>query len=383
VTEPQAPVRSDAPAAAQTYGARDVANAPGIKAAIARRSAARGDTADIAQWLASHFFRYVVGNLQADAPAIVPIADRATAREKLGNDIPVWINARLNENGKTAIPQKPIWWIDPEAGAVREVEQRLLEGKLMRVNAMQALATWEAEHRAFEARQLAGWREHQPDAVRVVWRPDHGGDGEFVELRPDSPRLREELAYESQCMRHCVGQFGNRRKLTGGYGEHYAAACEQGRMRLFSYRTGAPDRPQPRITISAFVRPGGLLEIEQIKGKQNRPPVAKYHADVLAFLQSLPTAEATPPDALAIDLVRLPGGWTRVADITDEAGQLALFSRHPDKLALVASPGPLVQWLSMARTPQQVQAPAGTALAEALALAGIAHAARDAQGNPA
>ena len=39
---------------------------------------------------------------------------------------------------------------------------------------------------------------------------------------------------------------------SGGYGEHYAASCEQGKMRLFSYRTGA-DHAQPRITISAVV----------------------------------------------------------------------------------------------------------------------------------
>jgi hypothetical protein len=172
-------------------------------------------------------------------------------------------------------------------------------------------------------------------------------------------------------MRHCVGQFGNRRKLSGGYGEHYAAACEQGRMRLFSYRTGR-EHAQPHITISAVVQADGRLEIEQIKGKQNRPPVAKYHADVLGFLQSLPTGEGTPHDALAIDLVRLPSGWTRVADIAGEADQLALFARHPDKLAQVTQPSPLVQWLALARTPEQTAAPAGTALAATQALAGMA-----------
>ncbi|WP_220813241.1 hypothetical protein [Pseudomonas paralcaligenes] len=377
---------NDHGSAAQAYGARDVANATQIKAAIAARSTARGDSAEIGAWMSSHFFRFVIGNLSAEPPAMVVLDSLEVARQKLGNTLPAWIDQRLNGHRKSDAPHATLWWIDPESPTVRDVEQRLLEflstragtalaGKLQRVNALQALAQWEQEHRMFEARQLAGWREHRPDAVRTLWLAPNDA-GEFVEFLPDSPHLREELAFESQCMRHCVGQFGNRRKLVGGYGEHYAASCEQGRMRLFSYRTG---QSQPRITISALVRPDGLLEIEQIKGKQNRPPVDKYHLDVLAFLQSLPTTESTPPDALAIDLVRLPGGWTRVAEITEEADQLALFTRHPDKLARVAAPSALVQWLSLARTPHQVHAPADSALAAAQALAGIAPAARPSQ----
>ncbi|MGP1630654.1 MAG: hypothetical protein ACTS5V_11990 [Giesbergeria sp.] len=373
------------PGVGLTSGARDMANAPAIKAAIASRSAERGDSADIQKWLASHFFRYVVGHLQADAPAMVRIDTLATAQQKLGGSIPDWIDRRLKDSGKHGSPDAPIWWIDPDSRAVQEVEHRLveflstradtpLEGKLMRVNALQALAQWAAEHQAMEARQLSGWRTHQPEAVQVVWQ---GADGEFVEMLPKSPQLREELAFESQCMRHCVGQFGNRRKLTGGYGEHYAASCEQGRMRLFSYRTG---QSQPRITLSAVVKEDGQLEIEQIKGKQNRPPVDKYHADVLAFLQSLPTTEDTPNDALTIGLVRLPSGWMRAADIASEPDQLALFARHPEKLALVAAPSPLVQWLALAHTPQQVNAPVGSDLAAVQALAGIERLGTAAQG---
>lgn len=47
------------------YGARDIVNAPALKQAIARRSVQRGDAPDVAEWLANHFFRYAVGNLEA------------------------------------------------------------------------------------------------------------------------------------------------------------------------------------------------------------------------------------------------------------------------------------------------------------------------------
>src|SRR5260370_38069032 len=83
------------------------------------------------------------------------------------------------------------------------------------------------------------------------------------------------------------------------YGEHYAEACEQGRLRLFSYRTGTA---QPRITVSAQVRDDGRLRIDQIKGKQNRPPIARYLADVLALLNHLDTDGEAPADALAMGI---------------------------------------------------------------------------------
>ncbi len=367
-------------AAAQTYGARDVCNAPQMRAAIDRRSQARGDEAAIAQWMSSHFFRYVVGNFQADAPALVRIDSMAAARERMGLQMPPWIEPRLGSGAAAQRADAPaIWWIDPDGAELLALEQRLLEflgsrrgtpleGKLMRVNAVQALAQWAQEHQAIEARQLSGWRVHQPGAVAERWRGE-GDAGVFVELLAHMPGFRAELAYESQGMRHCIGQFGNRRKLSGGYGEHYAEACEAGRMRIFSYRTG---QAQPRMTINAWVREGGVLEVEQIKGRQNRPPVEKYHRDVLAFLRSLPTTDTTPTDALQIDLVRLPAGWVRVQDIASEPDQLALFARHPDKLALVRDASPLVRWLALAHAPGQVRAPEGSAQQATLTLAGIA-----------
>ncbi len=53
---------------ASAYRPRDVVNAPDIKAAIARRSAERGDPADILAWLGNHFFRWVVGAFEQTQP---------------------------------------------------------------------------------------------------------------------------------------------------------------------------------------------------------------------------------------------------------------------------------------------------------------------------
>lgn len=349
------------------YRARDVLNAPAIRQRIAERSAARGDSAEVAAWLANHFYRHVIGNLDTEPPALQPLATPADLlRLPQPGTAPAWALERLRRHAidlalrPEAAP--PLWWIDPDGAALLATEARLLEflsarrgtaleGKLQRINAPQALARWTLEHLAFEKRRSSGWAEHQPGAVRALLR---GQLGVFVEFDAASPQLRAEMAYESQMMRHCLGQFSERGTLRGGYGEHYAQACEQGRQRLFSYRTGTA---QPRITVSAQVQEGGQLRLDQIKGKQNRPPVARYLDDVLALLNHLDTDDHVPGDALAMGVVRLPAqlrapqqpAWQAAAQLRGEAVQLWLLQTHPELLVRLDIVSPLMQWLVAAR----------------------------------
>lgn len=369
-------------AARGTYGARDVVNAPAIRSAIERRSQERGDPEEVRAWLSNHFYRHLVGNLQAPAPVVQAVTQRGQAQALLRPaPVPDWALARLGDAPARHArgPETPLWWIDPEADAVLALEARLVEfllsrdgtalqGKLQRVTAPQALALWAEEHAAYEAKAAAGWREHQGDAVVLAWQ---GEQGHFIEFRPDSEHLRAEMAYESQMMRHCLGQFASRRSLAGGYGEHYAKACEEGRMRLFSYRTASH---VPHITISAHVREDGRLAIDQIKGKQNRPPIERYQGEVLALLNQLATCEDAPPDALQMGIVRASQGWCAVRDVALEADQLRLVQARPALVRELPAPSPLVQWLVAARDP---------ALLQGLPLAASVAAALDAAGAPA
>ncbi|MEO9102121.1 MAG: hypothetical protein ABI256_06465, partial [Rhodoferax sp.] len=217
-------------------------------------------------------------------------------------------------------PTTGLWWIDPQSEPLLAIEERLLEflgsragtsleGKLMRINCPQALARWEAEHAAFHAKATAGRRTSNADAVATVWQGQHGT---FVELLPTHSALRAEMAYESQMMQHCLGQFSNRRALTGGYGESHAAKCEAGRLRVFSYRTS---ESLPHITISLKVTDDGMLDLDQIKGRQNRLPDARYRDDVCAFLNHLPTSMFDPSDGLEMGVARLASGWYNVSEL--------------------------------------------------------------------
>lgn len=356
--------RPVAPAVASAYQARDVVNAPAIKQHIQQRSAERGDAAEVAAWLTNHFYRHVVGNLQADAPAVLRIDDAQQLQELAGLQEPArWALERLaRQQAGEALPA--LWWVQPDSAAVLTLETRLveflstrkgtsLEGKLQRINCPQALARWTLEHLAFEKKQNSGRVAHSQHAVQGLLRGQHGT---FVEFDARSPQLRQEMAYESQMMGHCVGQFANRQGFSGGYGEHYATGLESGRMRLFSYRTGSA---QPRITVNAYVQTDGSLQIEQIKGKQNRPPIARYAADVVDLLNHLPLNDEVPEDALAMGIVRRPpellqahpglAPWCTVQALRTDDEQLWLVQQHPRLLPQLELHSPLVQWMVAAR----------------------------------
>jgi len=404
-------VNPGAATAASAYRPRDVVNAPDIKQRIRERSAARGDSQEIAAWLANHFYRHVIGNLDADPPAIQPISTQAELlRLHRRTEPAAWALERLRAHAARQPPLQdspaagasaPLWWVEPDSAPLLALESRLLEflstrrgtaleGKLQRINCPQALARWTLEHLAFARKSESGWAEHRPGAVRPLLR---GQLGVFVEFDAQSPDLRAEMAYESQMMRHCLGQFSARGALRGGYGEHYAEACEQGRLRLFSYRTGTA---QPRITVSAQVLDGGRLRIDQIKGKQNRPPIARYLADVLALLNHLDADGEAPADALAMGIVRRPahllasghtGAWCAASELHTEAEQLWLLQAHPALLEQLDIRSPLMQWLVAARrdtvpVPAFERMPRSAALQQSLELARRRAGSPGRTGNP-
>lgn len=103
----------------------------------------------------------------------------------------------------------------------------------------------------------------------------------------------------------------------------------------------------------------GSLQVEQIKGKQNRPPVARYAPDVVALLNHLPLNEEVPQDAIAMGVLRRPSHllqanpqlspWCSVQELTSDAEQLWLMQQHPELLVRLDLQSPLMQWMVAAR----------------------------------
>jgi hypothetical protein len=351
------------PTARLGYAPRNALNADELKAGIAARSRSRGDADDIRAWLLNHFYRHLVANF-VPARTIESLED--ACRVLAPAPVPAWVITRFGDAAGTGDRQQPavlapVVWVDPAEPALLALEKRVVEflesrvgtslaGKLDRINCPQALALWEQEHARMAARVERGWRKSSLEAVRLLL--DLPG-GQFVEFRHDSPLLRAEMAYESYAMRHCLGQFEDRRTLEGGYGERYAQAIEAQRVRLISFRDASG---QPHVTISVIVHETSALEIEQVKGKQNRPPVARYVNEVVACLNALGTNETMPADCIAIGIVRTPAGWTHIDDVQDKAAQARLVARHPILFSHLQAPTPAVEWLVAARQPQLLHA---------------------------
>ncbi|MBM2716382.1 hypothetical protein JQK88_35685, partial [Mesorhizobium caraganae] len=136
---------------------------------------------------------------------------------------PDWLLRKLDADGAAAM-----LYIDPEHRLLRERESRLVEffnarlhsrlaGKFQRVAFDAAETAWQRDHPRMQRRSARGWWPSQPHALSdVVTTPN----GRFVERRGSGGTLRAELAYESFHMQHCLGQFEDRERLQGGYGEY-------------------------------------------------------------------------------------------------------------------------------------------------------------------
>lgn len=348
-------VEVTAPLRQSGYAPRNALNADQLKRGIAERSKARGDAPEVGKWLLNHFYRHLVGNFE---PAR-QIQSLEQAVEALGAEPPSWVARHLSDAGKlTQQAFAPLVWVDPQLSPLLAQEALLVEfltsrqgtalaGKLDRINCPQALALWQKEHAQMAARVESGWRQSQPEALLTrLTTAEHV----LQELRPESDLLRAEMAFESYVMRHCLGQFADRRALTGGYGERYAEAVEERRMRVFSFRDG---QGQPHITISLIVQADGTLTVEQVKGKQNRPPVERYYAELLQCLNALSTDQQTPADCIAIGIVRTEAGWLRIEEVNDATAQTRLVARYPQLYERLDAPSAMVEWLVAGRQPQQ------------------------------
>jgi len=321
------------------YAPRNAINAEAVKAAIDARSKARGDPDPVRAWLVNHLFRHAVSNIAA-----VSVTSAAQARDLLGAE-PAWLAARLDAPGPV-----PIVWVDPIGPELLEVEAQVLEflrsrggtrldGKLELVNCPHALAAWAVEHERMAEYMRRGWRRSHPQALRQVCATPHG---HLVELIPGNPALRDEMAYESYSMGHCLGVFADTTRLRGGYGENYAHAVHAGDLRLFSLRD---HRGEPHVTMSLLTGQGNL-RVDQVKGKQNRPPVAKYRDDVVVSLNVLGVqADEQPEDCANMGIVFGPTGWQPVAAIDDPETLARLIARDPQLYTHLNGCPPLVEWL--------------------------------------
>lgn len=368
-----------AAADAGKYLPRDVLNAPQVKAAIEARSRTREDVEEVRLWLGSHFFRWVIGSFEHAAP-IHGLADfRRVAGEAA--QVPAWLQRRWqSEPAAAAAAGKPLpgkadavggasYYIDPEHPLLVDRERVLveflraragtrLEGKLQRITCFMAMELWEQEHKRMQKRRNKGWVPSSGLALREVLRTPNGI---MFEFDGSHPAVREEMAYESYHMQHCLGQFARMDKFTGGYGEQYAEGVQGGRLRLFTLRSAGN---QPHVTISLNLH-HGRLSIDQIKGKQNRHPVRRYADDVLQFLHLLQLPGERNADCEGMGIVHEPrsldlnapaghSGWKFITEVHDADFLLSAMNANFHLIEHFEHPPAALQWLLLRLAPHEL-----------------------------
>ncbi|KEY60658.1 PcfJ domain-containing protein [Serratia sp. DD3] len=335
------------------YKPRNIINAPEIKIEILKRSQQRGDDEIVQRWLTNHFYRWCI----SDFPRVSLISSEIDYFTYFGVDAPIpdWLVSQIAS-------KTPCYYFNPQHTQLIDKERELVEflsrhinsklaKKLQRINCFAALAMREAEHKKMLQRQQQGWHPTSSVVLKPIIKVS---TGEIVEFDANNAKLRREMAYESWHMQHCLGQFEDKAALIGGYGDYYAQQIEQGMLRLFSLRD---ENNIPHATISMKID-NGSLAIDQIKGKQNRPPIKKYAADILSLLCHLNPQSVRHADCEGMGIVyedtAESQGWKFITNIQSQNFLLSVLHDHFHLLEHFPAPPIALQWLLLHSAPDKL-----------------------------
>lgn len=254
-----------------------------------------------------------------------------------------WLVNKLNS-------KETFIYIDPNHPDLRAEEDSCIEWlssrlgtldepKFLRMTAEQILEKQRKTHARLAAFAQKGFRATTGAALRPV---DTIGGLTCFELIAANPEFRQELMNETVMVQHCVGLFEDRVALSGGIGEHYARQAEDGNMRLYSMRTKSGNA---RITLSVQVQ-DGVSRLEQMKGKQNRPPAIQYHKAALAALQALKIPPENSHDINAVGILARDNKFVSVFDQPDAIVQTYL-QRFPNLIMGIPSPTNAQLWATL------------------------------------
>lgn len=322
----------------------NIVNPQQLQQAIVARNQQRAPS--VQRWLGNQFRRWAIGHFEQ----LEPVGCNEDFQRLVGGAVPFWFSEKL-AGGES------FYYLDPNHPKLRELESKLAEylntlvgsneeHKFPRYTVAQVLEKWQRAHNKQYKKQAKGWCETDGSAVREVFAV---GDYRFVEFIGSGRRLRAEMSNESFYMQHCVGRFENLETLSGGYGEQYAQAIEDGRLRVFSLRDALG---QPHATLSfelGYDKVTGRdsIRIEQIKGKQNKPPIARYVPVVIELLNYLGINDLGHYDCHMMGVFLDKGKACYVTDIQDPEKLFQAISVHPQLILQLPEVTPALRWAAL------------------------------------
>jgi len=323
---------------------RNIVNIDQLKQMLIDYASGKGLPAEIELWLLKNYLKWLINHF----PHTKLVTSEAYFKILVGHDAPAWF---LDKQA-----QLDFLTIDLQHPQLTEDLAKICEcllsqypakvNKFSHMTAPQVLSKWqEAHERLYNKRyQLI---ETSGDGLTLCCSVEEYA---IFELNPDHQELHLEMARESAYMQHCLGEFDDIEKAEGGYGAYYHQQIKNKAFRIFSLRD---KHNKPHVTISLIVEPNGLA-VEQIKGKQNQAPVARYVCAVKEFLNQFEVKHQFDPDCLAMGIIYHDGKSRTINDIDDENTQQLLLSQKPELILALDNPSLSNLWLVSLRMPQLI-----------------------------
>jgi hypothetical protein len=323
---------------------RNVINIEQIQRSITDYAKEKSLAREVSFWLQKTFLRWVINHY----PIVQEVRSVERYKTLVKGDIPLWF--RPDDEKINYI------YIDLHHNKFQELLEKCSEflssrpkniyHKFPRMTVEQVLKKWEEEHENILRKEKI-YKKTSGDGLERVYSFE---DLHFVKFSHTHHELSLEMARESALMQHCLGEFDNDEKGVGGYGEYYYGLIRKKEIELFSLRD---EKNMPHATIALYKK-NGTLWLDQIKGKQNVAPIARYVPACIAFLNFLDVHYNYHSDTLRMGIVHVDGGSKRIEEIKDERIQQFLVAYNAEFIEYFSSPSIATQWLATLREPSRV-----------------------------
>ena len=222
-----------------------------------------------------------------------------------------------------------------------------IEHKFPRMTVEQVLIKHQKEHLRMQ-KKAQYLIETSGEALEKVFSFENF---QVVKFLVNHKELSLEMARESMLMQHCLGEFDNIQTGEGGYGSYYIDLIRKEEIILYSLRD---EKNMPHVTISLQKDANGLW-LEQIKGKQNLAPIARYVPASVAFLNHLKVQHHYHYDCLEMGVVYVDNQSRHLSEIHDESLQQSLVAYKASFIHLLPNPTNATLWLAVLRSAKEMK----------------------------
>ncbi len=322
---------------------RNVINIEAIKEYLHTYAKERNLSLAVSSWLQKSFTRWLINYF----PEVQKVESIERYEQLMQQKPPTWFKPKNGLEFIYIYIQNPTFFdiLNTCVEFLSSRSQKVVH-KFPRMTVEHIMQKSQEEHQRMLKRRER-YIETSKEALEIVFRFKNL---HVVKLLPHHKELSLEMARESALMQHCLGEFEDVENAQGGYGSYYFGRIQNQEITLYSLRD---EKNMPHATISVSYKRGEAW-LDQIKGKQNRAPIAKYVPACVAFFNHLKVKHHYHQDALAMGVVYVKGRSEALCNIKDESTQQQLIAYDPSFIKQLPNPSKSSLWLAALRNPKEM-----------------------------